>query len=90
MSTKLRDNACAMSILSKGSRRGTGAGDFVHGDGQLAEALVDDGSGYIWRDRAGAGKLAEAVLGGDFPSGRGADQHLIVVLVFNGSPSGLS
>ena len=60
----------------------------VHGDGELLEALIGDGAWHVSRHQSGLRQLAEAVLRGDFPSGRRADQHVVGIVLYGGTSIG--
>ena len=52
----------------------------TNGDGQFFEALVRDAAGDIVCHGFGLWKLTETMFGGNFPSGRRADEYDVLVI----------
>ena len=80
-SSKLPDNAWAMSTLSNGSRRGPGARGVFDGDWQFLEVLSSYCPGHVEGQRCRFWKFVEPMFRRDFPGRRRADYDVITVIL---------
>ncbi len=70
----------AVEGIAMRTRQPPGAFAVTNGDGQFFEALVRDAAGNVVRHGFSLWKLAETMLGGNFPSGRRADEYDVLVI----------
>ena len=68
-------NEHAVERVAVVARQRAGPGGVSYGDRQLLKVLVCDRSGDVRRDLIGSQQFAKAVLGGDLPSRRRADEY---------------
>lgn len=80
MPERLR-NQHAVERIAKGTWQRPGACGVGNADRQFPEALAGDSARNVRRERRlEARELAESMLGGNLPSGGGADQDLVFFL----------